>query len=209
MTMAESSRTQIGMVWLSWRPEMLRASTTTPAVLRGVLQAVAEGHRGSRGRLGQAEAARDPARVGAAEEPEDRGHDEVAHDEPDDRRDDHRDDDLLPDDAPLHGHAGHQGSAGQTADEGVGRGRRQAEPPGEQVPADGADEGCGDEPQAVDARGLLDDAGADGLGHLACRRRRRRGWRSPPWPARPGASGPGSRPRSRSRWPRRGSRWCS
>jgi hypothetical protein len=87
--------------------------------LGGVLEAVAEGHR-SRGRgLGQTEAARDPARVGVAEDPEDRRHEEVAADETDDRRGDHRDDDLLPDDGPLDGDARDEGRAAEAADERV------------------------------------------------------------------------------------------
>ena len=50
--------------------------------------------------------------------------------------------------------AGRERGAGEAADERVRGGRGQAEPPGEQVPADGADQGRGDEPQAVDALGL-------------------------------------------------------
>ena len=62
--------------------------------------------------------------------------------------------------------------------------------------------------QALFARGRRDDV-ADRRGDLSGQGRPRRS--SSPRRARGllEASVPGSRPRSRSRWPRRGSRWCS
>ena len=120
--------------------------------LGGVLQAVAERHGRGRAALGVAEAAGDLARGGAAEHPQEQRHDQVADDDAGDRRDDHRDDDLVQDAAPLHGRTGRERGAGEAADERVGGRRRQAVPPGQQVPADGADQRGADEDQALRCR---------------------------------------------------------
>ena len=123
-------------------------------------------------------------RVAPSEDPQDGQHHQEREREADDRRDHHRDDDLVDDAVQCTVAAGGERRADQAADQGVGRGRRQAEVPGDQVPGDRADQAGEHDDQAVRCRvGGVDDV-ADRLGDLLRRGTRRRSSSPRPSPAR-------------------------
>ena len=137
--------------------------------LRGILHAVPEGHGRRRHGLGVPEAARRRPGSRPAERPQDAGHQREPADQAEHRRHHHRDDDAVQDAVPLHRRAPGQRRPAQPADQRVRRRRRQAAPPGEQVPGRGADQGAGTDGHARGAHRHLDDVAADRLRHAHAR----------------------------------------
>jgi hypothetical protein len=140
----------------------------------GVVGAMGKSHPGRAHNLQLAEVFVDEVRRGAAQQGVEQIHEDGGADEADDRRGEHGHDNLGPEAGglafdhlgPVHDGpvsiGGGQGRAAESADERVAGGGGQAEPPGEEVPGDRADErgqnrGHGD-------GGGIDEAAANGLG---------------------------------------------
>ena len=138
-----------------------------------VLDAVAQGHGGRGDALGGTETTHRAVVLRLAQQPQDEFHDEVSDDEADDGGGEHRDDDVADNAFPEHLRTAEEARADHAADEGVRRGRGQAEPPGDQVPDAGAQQGGQDDDQALllhvgrggfGVAANLNDARTDGLG---------------------------------------------
>ena len=105
--------------------------------------------------------------------PVEQPHDEKAHGEADERRADEGQEDFEDQPLEVYGPGSGMGPAGadEPADEGVGRGRGYAQPPGEEVPEDGPHEGGQHENVAALDDVRVDQAAAQGLGDFRAQQR--------------------------------------